>query len=233
MSEEADKTRRYWNRNISNWGKFYLETSHSDEEFDAPGWLTSLYRRFIIPIEAKLMAERYQLTMDFIESRVKPGMTAVDIGCGTGIFTVAMLKRGASVLAVDIAQSSLDATKEAVEAVDPQHRDRVKYFLLDASKERLPESDVALAMGVTPYMTDLSDFYANCLPTTKLLCVLIINPAHWANRIRGMLPMLNLRRLNWFDKSSVDSLLRKHGWTLLSRRDFASGYIDIAGRKDA
>jgi hypothetical protein len=27
----------YWNRNIGEWGKFYLNLSHSGEALDAPG----------------------------------------------------------------------------------------------------------------------------------------------------------------------------------------------------
>lgn len=226
-----DEAKRYWNRNIANWGKLYLDASHSHEVFDSPTWLSHLYRLFIIPIESRLMAKRYRLTMDFIERHVAPGNTAIDLGCGTGIFTVAMLKRGARVLAVDIAQSSLDATREAVAALAPEHRDKVEYHLLDASRDRLPQSDVALAMGITPYITDLSAFYTNVLPGTKLLCCLIIDPRHWANRVRQLLPILNVRRIHWFEKDLVDTLLQAHQWGLISRSDFASGYIDIAARR--
>src|SRR5437762_9159883 len=98
-----DKTKEYWNKNIEHWGKFYLDISHSDEEFDAPKWLTPLYRRIVVPLEARLMTERFRLTMAFVEKYVKRNTVVADIGCGTGVFTVEMLRRGARVKAIDVA----------------------------------------------------------------------------------------------------------------------------------
>lgn len=225
---QRNKAKEFWERNIGNWGKFYLDISHSDEEFDAPRWLTRLYRRFITPIEAKLMTQRFNHTISFINRYVRSGTVAVDIGCGTGIFTVEMLRRGASVKAVDIAQSSLALTKSLVEDLVPEHANKVEYLQMDASLQRLPPSDVAIAMGVTPYVVNLADFYNNILPTTNVFYYLVLDPSHWANVVRRFLPILNVRHVHWFDRKLVDSLLAKHGWRLVSRENFASGYLDTA-----
>ena len=63
----SNKAKEYWDKNIANWGKFYLEISHSGESFDAPKWLGLLYHRTIVPIEARLMTQRFELTMNFIK----------------------------------------------------------------------------------------------------------------------------------------------------------------------
>lgn len=225
---EHNKAKEYWEKNISEWGKFYHEIAHSDEKLDAPGWLTPLYRRFITPIEAKVMTERFRLTIDFIDRFVVSKTVAVDIGCGTGIFTVEMLKRGAFVKAVDIAESSLRLTRSLVEDLVPDATHRVEYLQVDVSQQRLPESDVALAMGVTPYVEDLGSFYENILPTTNVLYCLILDPYNWANLVRRFLPFLNVRHLHWFDRRLVDSLLAKHNWRLISRRNLGTGFLDIA-----
>ena len=223
-------TQRYWNENVDKWGELYLEISHSHETLRAPKWLSWIYKRTIMPREAKLMTERYRLTMDFIDRYVTPGVTAVDLGCGTGIFTVEMLRRGAKVKALDFAQSSLTSTRALVEKKIPERKDDVEYILADASEERLPQSDVVLAMGVTPYLTEIAPFYDNILPTTKVFYCLILDPAHWANRMRTILPVLNVRDMHWFAKTEVDAILARHGWRLIERRPFASGYLDLAER---
>lgn len=228
----SNRAKEYWNKNIANWGRLYLEISHSGESFDTPKWLEYLYHRVITPIEAKLMTRRFQLTMNFIEQYVVEGMVAVDVGCGTGIFTVEMLKRGASVKAVDYAQSALHLTKSLVEDVIPEHADKAEYLLMDVSQQRLPESDLVMAMGVTPYLDNLSDFYENILPTTKIFYCLILDPNHWANIMRRHLSILNVRRMNCFERCLVDSLLTKYHWELVSRQTFASGYIDIAVKSE-
>ena len=218
----------YWNRNIGEWGRLYLDLSHSNEELDGPRWLRAVYRRTVMPLEARLMTERYRLTMEFISHNVRKNMTVVDVGCGTGIFTVELLRRGATVKAVDYAPRAIELTKALVVRMLPDLPNSTEYLLMDVTRERLPESDLVIAMGVTPYVEDLAAFYANILPTTKMLYCLILDPRHWANRVRRLLPALNVRHLHWFDRSLVDSLLERHGWRIVERRNFASGYLDTA-----
>ena len=225
-----NRTKEYWDKNIKNWGKLYLDISHFNEELVGPKWLNLLYHLFITPLEARLMAERYALTIDFIDQHVHPGTVAADIGCGTGVFTVEMLRRGARVKAIDISERSLSITKSLVEQLVPDHAQSVEFFQLDASLQKLPESDVALAMGVTPYAENLEPFYDNILPTTRVFYCLTLDPRHWANIIRKLLPMLNVRNMRCFDRQTVDALLEKHDWRLIERRNFASGYLDLAVR---
>jgi 2-polyprenyl-3-methyl-5-hydroxy-6-metoxy-1,4-benzoquinol methylase len=229
IDQQRELTHDYWERNIGNFGQFYADMSR--EEFDAPGWLQRIYRRTIMPLEQKLMKKRYEVTMRFIDEYVLPGMTAVDIGCGTGIFTVEMLRRGANVIALDYATSALDITKDLVDRVLPDKSSNVEYLHVDVTEGRLPPSDVAIAMGVTPYVADLEKFYENVLPTTNTFYCLIVDPAHWANRIRKMFPLLNVRRMNFFERSLADSLLNQYDFRLIRRDPFATGYLDLAVRK--
>ena len=223
-----DKTRQYWNENIDKWGDLYLEISHSHESLRAPRWLEFVYKKLIMPYEARLMAERFRLTMAFIDHYVREGTVAVDVGCGTGIFTVEMLRRGARVKAVDFAQSSLNLTQSLVHRLAPERKSNVEYVLMDVATQRLPDSDVVLAMGVTPYLHDIAPFYDNILPTTNIFYCLILDPSHWVNRIRRLLPFLNVRAMHWFSRSEIDSILTRHRWQLIERTPFASGYLDLA-----
>ena len=225
------KAQEYWNENIDKWGKLYIEISHAHETLHAPMWLGFLYKKIIMPLETKLMTERYRLTMSFIDRHVREGVIAVDVGCGTGIFTVEMLRRGARVKAVDFAQGSLDLTKSLVEELVPEKSANVDYLLMDVSEQRLPDSDVVLAMGVTPYLEKIAPFYDNILPTTKTFYCLILDSRHWANRIRSVLMFLNVRNMHWFSKSEIDSILARHNWQLLERKSFASGYLDLVQKK--
>ena len=86
-------------------------------------------------------------------------------------------------------------------------------------------------MGVTPYLQEIAPFYDNILPTTKTLYCLILDPTHWANRVRSVFPLLNVRDMHWFSKSEIDSILLRHNWQLIERTPFASGYLDLAQKK--
>ncbi len=229
IDQKRERTHDYWERNIGNFGQFYADMSR--EEFDAPSWFQGIYRRTVMPLEQKLMKKRYEVTMRFIDEYVIDGVTAVDIGCGTGIFTVEMLRRGANVIALDYAKSALDLTRELVDHVLPDKSSNVEYLHADVTEDRLPESDVAIAMGVTPYVADLGVFYEHVLPTTNTVYCLIVDPAHWANRLRKVFPILNVRRMHFFDRSIADRLLDQFDFKLIRREPFATGYLDLAVRK--
>ena len=226
-----DKSRDYWNKNIELWGKFYLGISHQGEKMIGPGWLLFLYDKIILPIESRLMAKRYKITVDLIHKHIDPGMRVADVGCGTGIFTLEILNLGGTVVAIDNAQKSLELTHELIEKHLPERAGDVEYLMGDAMNMDIPKTDAALAMGLTPYINDIETFFDNILPTTNKLICLILNSGHWANRIRQLFPLINTRRMNWFQKSQVDNSYKRHKWRLLTRRNFASGYIDVAIRR--
>ena len=56
-----------------------------------------------------------QLCLELIEDYTQPGQPVIDIGCGSGILSIAALKLGAShALAVDIDAESVKATLESL-----------------------------------------------------------------------------------------------------------------------
>ena len=155
------------------------------------------------------MEKRFKLTMDFVENFSKPGITIADVGCGTGIFTVEMLKRGARVKALDLSTVSLKATQKNVEREVPEFANSVEYIHSDLSVVPMPKVDVALAMGVTPYVTDITKFYDNILPFTNVFFCLILDPRHWANRVRGLFSVFKCKKHAFFRKEFGRSMLNK------------------------
>lgn len=58
-----------------------------------------------------------QLCLQMVEDYTRPGQPVIDVGCGSGILSIAALKLGAShALGVDIDNASVKATKENAEA---------------------------------------------------------------------------------------------------------------------
>jgi SAM-dependent methyltransferase len=236
-NQELDKTimtgnyEDYWSKNIDPWADKYLELSHGSETFDRPAWFTALYNATIGRIERRLMKQRYRLTVQFIEEYVRPGTRFSDLGCGTGIFVVEAAKRGATVNAVDFSEASLKAARSTVE----RHAESasVTFIQADLQKDPLPEADVTLTMGVTPYITDIKGFLSNVLPKTEILCCQYTDPYAWASIVRRLVPILDVRSLQCYGKAEIDALYRASGASLLRRDPFASGYIDIVASKKA
>lgn len=222
----SDKFQDYWNKNIDKWGEKYLEISHGHEVFDRPAWFTSLYNATIGRLERRLMKERYRRTIAFLDEHVGPGTAFSDLGCGTGIFVVEAAKRGARVInAIDFSESSLAITRRRVEEHVPGAD--VRFIQADLQTADLPEVDVTLAMGVTPYLADVDAFIANALPKTKIMCCQFTDSSHWASRIRRAIPALDVRSLQCYEPEYIRAQYARHNGIILERKRFASGYIDI------
>jgi SAM-dependent methyltransferase len=221
-------SRPYWDKNIRNWSNLYLKISHTGETFACPKFLEALYHLTLTPIEARLMRQRYRKTMEFIESQAREGVVFGDLGCGSGIFAVEILRRGASVVCVDYSASSLTMARESIERHCPEHLSRASFAQLDLVETPIPRCDVAMALGVAPYVADIESFFGNILPHTRQFYCLMIDPGHIYNRVRQRIPVLNVRKLHFHARERIDRIYLKHGWDLRRREDFASGYLDWA-----
>jgi len=127
--------------------------------------------------------------------------------------------------AIDFSPAAIEVTRRQVAKYAPDGDAR--YLLADVRRDDLPECDVTLVMGLTPYLTDLEGFLNRALPKTNLFYCLYVDPMHWANRIRRGIPFLNVRSLRAYGRREVTEIYRAHNATLIDRSDFASGYIDL------
>jgi ubiquinone/menaquinone biosynthesis C-methylase UbiE len=69
-----------------------------------------------MPTEAR--PGRFELRRDFLLARVHPGDAVLDVGCGAGEFSAALLEAGAGPIAVDVAHEALRRARERVPGVD-------------------------------------------------------------------------------------------------------------------
>lgn len=79
----------------------------------------------------------------------------LDVGCGSGVFMIEFIKKGAIVVGVDYSQKMLDIAEEELRHYKIGKN---KYELILAEATKLPfkdkSFDVVLATGLTDYMTD-------------------------------------------------------------------------------
>jgi cyclopropane fatty-acyl-phospholipid synthase-like methyltransferase len=222
----------YWNQNIREWGKFYLGISHSGESLKGVSPFVSTYKATIGRHEARLMKTRYEATMGFLRHSITEGCVFADLGCGTGIFTVAALRLGANVIAVDFSETALATTRHDVNFQIPEYKNRVTYLKLDIRSQKVPASDVSLAVGLVPYVENITEFFNNALANTNSALVSWVSETSPFNRIRRKFSFLNVRNLMFHNTKDVDECWRDHGFSVGSRQRLGTGFIDIASRKE-
>lgn len=102
-----------------------------------------------------------QLCLELIEERTRPGISVIDVGCGSGILAVAALKLGAGRgLGVDIDPDAVTATQE--NAVANGVADRLEWGVGSLEEVRrgnfgLQQAELVLANILAPVLVRLLD----------------------------------------------------------------------------
>jgi precorrin-6B methylase 2 len=226
MKKERNTYQDYWDENIGKWGELYLDISHGHETLRGNKLLAWIYNHTVVPHEAKLMKVRYQKTLEFIDKHVTPGTVVTDIGCGTGIFVVQCLLRGAKVNAVDISTESLEITRRNVEKQCPQHVNNVTYQECDAQETPIKnESDFTICVGVMPYITNIDYFVVNILKSTRMAFIQFSSKNNLINIIRIIFPLLNVRNLQFHTEMEISTISRKCDFIAARSEVFATGRL--------
>ena len=105
---------------MASWKKFYKPVEIGQRLIIIPAWFDMKEKNVRIPVRINPgMAfgtgthPTTQLSLELLEKYVQPGMKMIDVGCGSGILSIAGILLGAShSIAVDISEAALLSTVE-------------------------------------------------------------------------------------------------------------------------
>jgi SAM-dependent methyltransferase len=170
-----------------NW-KSYSEKSFDEQKFDtASESLKHLYQR-----------QRFD------------GMTMLDVGCGSGIFSIAAKKLGCSrVLGIDISPNSVETSRKNARAFGFSGSDEIEFRVMDVldrqEMDGLGLFDVVYAWGSlhhTGKMWPAIECVCDRVKTEGLLALAIYN-RHWSSPCWKMIKWLYNRSGRWIQKIMV------------------------------
>ena len=146
------------------------------ESFDAIYRLErSPFWRWVNTTFRKAVFERYTIT--FEQAGDVAGKKILDVGCGSGVYSVDFARRGAGrVVGVDFSENMLKLAKQ--EAERHQVTDMCEFIQADFLEIELEEKfDISIAMGVFDYVPDQVAFLRKmvALTTDK---VIVAFPSH-------------------------------------------------------
>lgn len=217
---QRENAKRYWETNIRGFAGFY--DRESEENINASSLVSFFYRKAIFPIEKKYMAERYNMVLRFIDDFIKPGMLVADIGCGSGIYTKILVNRGAKVIALDFAQNALEMTEQALTRDECMS---VTMLQRDITIENIPDVDVALAIGVVPYIKEPCQFFSHVLPHTGRLLFNFLDANHLLNAVRRRVPFLDVRGYHYHRLADINETLNYNSFSIRRCIRLATGMM--------
>jgi 2-polyprenyl-3-methyl-5-hydroxy-6-metoxy-1,4-benzoquinol methylase len=139
VNEELVAQRRYWNNEANAFQRIY---DHRKSKF--ANFLDRLFR--------KDMYDRFAFTIKNCEPIAN--RTFLDVGCGNGLYSKELLKRGAAkVVGLDIAEVMVDLCRNATES--EQSAGRCSFVQTDLLAYK-PETkfDVAIGIGLFDYISE-------------------------------------------------------------------------------
>ncbi len=134
-------------------------------DFDAIyGTSQSLLNRLLNPILRKSMRTRFEKTLLYSEP-IK-GLTALDIGCGPGHYSIAFAENGAAnVVGLDFSEEMIKIASKRVASLELA--DRCRFIVEDIFTYAASEKfDFSVVMGVMDYIADPQKMIAKVLDLT-------------------------------------------------------------------
>lgn len=148
MSKELDSQEKYWDRESDEFQSIYTNSK-------------SPFMRLLDRVFRKDMFQRFEFTMG--HSEPISGKSVLDVGCGSGEYSLAFAQRGAGeVVGLDISESMLGMCREVAARKGVQ--DRCGFLHTDLlAYQPGRQFDVTIGIG-------LFDYISEPLPVLKKMC---------------------------------------------------------------
>ena len=227
MKHDNNFHKDYWEKNIEGFSGFY--DKKSEENLSGSLVVSFFYMKFIFPLEKKYMIQRHIVVTDFIEKNVRENMKTADIGCGSGVYTKKMIQMGAEVFASDYAESAVVLTNRNLTS---EEKKKSHIDVVDILKKHIPQVNVAISIGVLPYIDNLSSYLNNILPYADHVLFNYLEKDHPINSMRRKLfKFLDVRKYSYHRFSDVIKELALHDFVLVKKTALATGFIIEAKRR--
>ncbi|MEK6792024.1 MAG: class I SAM-dependent methyltransferase [Deltaproteobacteria bacterium] len=167
------------------------------------------------------MAHGKEQGLVFSLAALRPGQRALDAGCGTGIYALALAQKGLSVVASDSSPEmiGLAASKAAARSVNVE--------FVEASVQRLPfrdnEFDLVVAIGVLCFVNSK----ARSIALKEMRRVLKPGGRIVVGTLNAWSPWAFLRRLKGLFKDTVYSRAEFISPPELQSSLLANGFVDV------
>ena len=171
----------------------------------------SWWMRFIDKTFRRDMYIRFRRTFEQFDNL--EGKTVLDIGCGSGVYVVEALRRGAShVVAVDPAPTMLELLEKRLRKADLEQRCTIVQGTFPGVS--LEPSDHVMVMGVMDYVSDAESFMRGLRPVVLNSVALSFPSKHW---IRTPLRKFRYKLRNcpvyFYDESRIQQLCEQAGFS--------------------
>lgn len=198
MSRELDQQSKFWDKEIGSFDAIY---SHGK------GALNNVLDRMF----RWDMYARYEYTMR--ESEPISGRSVLDVGCGTGRYSLEYIKRGARrVVGIDVSSNMVDTCKRR--AAEEKAEDRTLFLLTDLLDYKTEETfDVSIGIGLFDYIRDSFPVIRAMHDRTTDRAIMTFPRLYtWRAPVRKVRLFVKGSDVYFYTRSELDDLLLRAGF---------------------
>lgn len=138
-----------YEKRLAEEGEVWGRVAAAEAEVIAPDW------RFHRTLRHN--AIMHTADIDNFLAGIQPGMTALEVGCGSGWLTLAMAQRGADAHGIDISRGAIRIARDYYDSVRDTVSGRASYEVADLNRITLPPQkyDVVVGKGVLHHLSEV------------------------------------------------------------------------------
>ncbi len=155
------------------------------------------------------------------------GKTVVDIGCGSGVYVIEALRRGAArVVAIDPAAAMLALLRRRLETAGLSQRCEL---IQGAFPDVLPPvCDYAIVMGVMDYVAEPAAFLAALRSVTAILAAVSFPSRHWLRTpLRRLRYWLRRCPVYFYQETQIRALAQQAGFSVCQVHKIPGAGLDF------
>lgn len=208
MNQELVKQKNYWDKEVQTFDSIY---THGKSGFS--NWLDKKFRWD--------MYARFKYTIE--NSKPIEGKTILDVGCGTGIYSIEFAKQGASlVTGIDIAENMIDVCKDRAEK--EKMTDRCNFKVGDLLEFKTSQKfNVVIGIGLYDYISEpLEVLKKMCEVSNDRVIASFPRASTWRAFVRKIRLKLKGCPVYFYSEKQLDKLIKDSG--------FAKYDVEILGQ---
>ena len=133
--------------------------------------------------------ERYKIWVDLIKKYSNPTYRALDVGCGTGVFTFPLAELNKEVYGVDGSTEMIDICQTKLDSVAMSNLSFGLYDLNDMNAQQLGGAQLIISSSVLEYVDDFHGVLAQLISLLTEKGILLLSMPNRSSLLRRLEPL--------------------------------------------
>lgn len=205
VEQEVEVSRKYFGSFAEDYHRAFEGTGRDRVHH----LINRLFRR-------KTFQRRTEIVKDLLAAHGVAGKRVLDLGSGSGEVSLVAARLGATVTGLDIVPEMVEIARR--EAERQGVADRVAFKVHDVVTQAVPQTDVAMMIGVIEYYSDLGSILGKVAASTRELFIICDTRGPWWRRmLRYGLARGKGFYLHYHSPDTVADILRGSGFVEAAR----------------